>query len=220
MIDNVELVARLGVSCLLGGLIGLEREGLNRPAGFRTHVLVALGSTLIMLISIYGFRNLPGPHDPARLAAQVVSGIGFLGAGTIMKEGLSIKGLTTAASLWVVAAIGLASGAGFYVGAVATTILVYVTLVFFTRLERSYLHRDHYVRLTLVMLDTAGQLGKIGTVLGRREISMRNICTSHVDAEEDQVHVQLEVKLPHGVTLLHVLSDLGEVPGVIRVSEA
>ena len=219
MIANNELILRLVVSCVLGGLIGLEREGLNRPAGFRTHILVALGSTLIMLISIYGFSNSPGPHDPARLAAQVVSGIGFLGAGTIMKEGLSVKGLTTAASLWVVAAIGLSSGAGFYVGAVATTVLVYVTLVFFTRLERSYLHRDHYVRLTLVMLDTAGQLGKIGTVLGRREISMRNICTSHVDAEEDQVHVQLEVKLPHGVTMLHVLSDLGEVPGVIRVSE-
>lgn len=220
MIDNLELIIRLVVSCVLGGIIGLEREGLNRPAGFRTHVLVALGSTLIMLISIYGFRNEPGLHDPARLAAQVVSGIGFLGAGTIMKEGLSIKGLTTAASLWVVAAIGLASGAGFYMGAVATTILVYITLVFFIRLERSYLHRDHYMRLTVVMLDTAGQLGRIGTVLGRREISMRNICTSHHDAEEDQVHVQLEVKLPHGVTLLHVISDLTEVPGVIRVSES
>lgn len=220
MIDNVELIARLGVSCILGGLIGLEREGLNRPAGFRTHVLVALGSTLIMLISIYGFRNVSGPHDPARLAAQVVSGIGFLGAGTIMKEGLSIKGLTTAASLWVVAAIGLASGAGFYVGAVATTIFVYVTLVFFTRLERYYLHRDHYVRLTVVMLDTAGQLGKIGTVLGRREISMRNICTSHVGVEGEQVIVQLEIKLPHGVSLLHVLSDLKEVAGVVRVTES
>lgn len=219
MITDLDLVIRLIVSCFLGGLIGLEREGLNRPAGFRTHVLVAVGSTLIMLISIYGFLGVDGPHDPSRLAAQVVSGIGFLGAGTIMKEGLSIKGLTTAASLWVVAAIGLACGAGFYVGAVATTLLVYITLVFFTRIERYYLHRANYVRLNLLMSDQVGQLGRIGTTLGRRDVSVRNICTSHVHIEEGRVQVQLEVKLPNTVTLLQVITDLLEIPGMYSVDE-
>ncbi|HBL37110.1 MAG TPA: methyltransferase, partial [Firmicutes bacterium] len=107
------------VATLLGAVIGLEREQHGRPAGLRTHILVALGSCLIMLVSIYGFPSGTG-SDPARLAAQVVSGIGFLGAGTILRDGTSIRGLTTAASLWVVAGIGLAAGTGFYWAAAIT----------------------------------------------------------------------------------------------------
>jgi len=220
VISHLDLIIRLCISCVLGGFIGLEREGLNRPAGFRTHVLVTVGSTLIMLLSIYGFQDATGLHDPARLAAQVVSGIGFLGAGTIMKEGLSIKGLTTAASLWVVAAIGLAVGAGFYVGAVATTLLVYITLVFFIRIERSYLHRANYVQLNVLMTDQAGQLGRIGTALGKRGVSVRNICTSHAEVEEGRVQVQLEIKLPTAVTLLQVINDLADIPGVYSVDQS
>ena len=115
MLTQLEIVLRLILAVAAGGLIGLEREIHGRAAGFRTQILVCLGSTLIMLISIYGFEQsgVGTTRDPARLAAQVVSGIGFLGAGTILREGTSIKGLTTAASLWVVAGIGLALGAGF-----------------------------------------------------------------------------------------------------------
>lgn len=111
MIPGIEIIIRLVLSSVLGGLIGIEREVNNRPAGLRTHVLVTVGSALIMLISIDGFSNLPNRlGDPARLAAQVVSGIGFLGAGTIMRTGNNINGLTTAASLWVSAGLGLAVG--------------------------------------------------------------------------------------------------------------
>ena len=116
------MILRLIVATLFGGLIGLERESHKRPAGFRTHILVCIGSALVMMISQYAFLEFSGKlgYDPGRIAAQVISGIGFLGAGTILREGSTIKGLTTAASLWVVAGIGLAVGTGFYAsGAVA-----------------------------------------------------------------------------------------------------
>ena len=130
MIGELDTAIRLIVSCLLGGIIGYERESRNKSAGLRTHVLVCVGSCLIMILSENIYYNVQGltNADPARSAAQVVSGIGFLGAGTIMKEGLSVKGLTTAASLWVVAGVGLAVGFGYYSGALITTALVFLTL--------------------------------------------------------------------------------------------
>ena len=133
-------VMRLIAAALLGGVIGLERQQRHKSAGLRTHILVSLGSCLVMLISYKLYAGVQGltNADPARLAAQVVSGIGFLGAGTIMKEGLTIKGLTTAASLWVVAGVGLAVGAGYYVGAVTTTVLSVLALTYLPRFERLY----------------------------------------------------------------------------------
>ena len=122
-----EMILRLVLAMIFGGLIGLEREIGNRPAGFRTHTLVCMGSVLVMMTSefmldIYSSVSI----DPARLGAQVISGIGFLGAGTILKDGSRVRGLTTAASLWVVACIGLAIGVGFYWGALIATLLSYI----------------------------------------------------------------------------------------------
>ena len=115
IVSEWELLLRLVLSCILGGMIGYERQSRNKSAGLRTNVLVCLGSCLIMVLSQAIYQNVEGKTnaDPARLAAQVVSGIGFLGAGAIMKEGLTVTGLTTAACLWVVAGVGLAVGAGF-----------------------------------------------------------------------------------------------------------
>ena len=138
---NFDLVVltRLLTAAFLGGLIGLEREYFRRAAGLRTHILVAVGSTLLMLVSIRIAEIWPGPTaDPARIAAQVVTGIGFLGAGTIIREKAAVRGLTTAASIWTVAAIGLAVGIGFYFAAVATTIIVLVTLAVFSKFERRF----------------------------------------------------------------------------------
>src|SRR5690554_77862 len=112
---------------------------MGRPAGFRTHILVSVGSSLIMIISAYAFGGTAAGYDPGRIAAQVVSGIGFLGAGTIMREGANVRGLTTAASLWTVAGIGLAVGSGFYFAAIVATILVVLTLVLLNKLEWAYL---------------------------------------------------------------------------------
>lgn len=121
---------RLFIAAILGGIIGFEREHSHRPAGFRTHILVAVGSALVMFTSVFMFERYQGLTnlDPARLGAQVISGIGFLGAGTILREGFSVKGLTTAASLWATSCIGLAVGLGFYAGAFVATIVIYITL--------------------------------------------------------------------------------------------
>lgn len=137
--SNYQILARLLMATLLSGLIGFEREARGRTAGFRTHILVCLGATLIMLTSIYIFEAYKSvaSMDPARIAAQVVTGIGFLGAGTIIRSGASVRGLTTAASLWAVAGIGLAVGVGFYFGAIVTTILVFVTLEVFSKMEEA-----------------------------------------------------------------------------------
>ena len=130
----VEVVLRIVLAAALGGAIGLERELREREAGLRTHLLVSVGAALFTMVSAYAwtdwrFSNEEGVvFDPTRIAAQVVTGIGFLGAGAIIRQGLSVKGLTTAATLWVVAAIGMASGVGYYWAALVTTALVLVSL--------------------------------------------------------------------------------------------
>lgn len=142
--EDIQMIVRLGFATLSGGLIGLEREYHGKVAGFRTHALVCLGSALIMLVSIDIYEAYKGITvvDPSRIAAQVVSGIGFLGAGAIIRFPTGITGLTTAASLWVVAAIGLACGAGFFRSALITTGLVLVVLVFFGQIGRFFHWKD------------------------------------------------------------------------------
>ncbi|MGQ0606960.1 MAG: MgtC/SapB family protein [Chloroflexota bacterium] len=131
---QIELTARLVVALVLGAVIGWERELQRMPAGFRTHALVSLGAAIFTVISAYGLTG-PG-SDPTRIAAQIVSGIGFLGGGAILHYGGTVRGLTTAASLWAVAAVGMAAGAGLLVIAGVSTVLVIVALEVFQRLER------------------------------------------------------------------------------------
>jgi putative Mg2+ transporter-C (MgtC) family protein len=143
ILTDLTIVLRLLLSALLGGLVGLERELYGRAAGFRTHILVSVGSTLLMLVSIHIANVWSGSTaDPARIAAQVVTGIGFLGAGTIIRERTAVRGLTTAASIWTIAAVGLSVGVGFYYAAIVTTIIVLITLYIFSRLERKFSKRE------------------------------------------------------------------------------
>lgn len=134
MVSTLGFIIRLAVAAALGGIIGLEREYRAKEAGFRTHFLVAMGSALFMVLSMYGFGSVLtglGPqasYDPSRIASQVVTGIGFIGAGTIIFQKHVVKGLTTAAGLWVTSAIGMTCGAGMYALAVATTIMVLICL--------------------------------------------------------------------------------------------
>ena len=133
-IDQIRIIIdslfKLSLAALLGGAIGYEREQAHpsRPAGFRTHIVVSVGAALVMLTSIYLAKERGLATDVSRLSAQVISGIGFLGAGTILREGFSVKGLTTAASLWAVACIGIAVGSGFIVGGLVATVVIYLTL--------------------------------------------------------------------------------------------
>jgi putative Mg2+ transporter-C (MgtC) family protein len=137
MLNDFQIVIRLTLSVMLGGFIGLERQVHRRSAGLRTHILVSLGSCLIMLTSMYVFdiyKNT-APLDPARIAAGVITGIGFLGAGAIIRDREGVKGLTTAASLWVVAGIGLAVGCGFFFAGIFTTFLALIALFFLRFVE-------------------------------------------------------------------------------------
>lgn len=174
MMTNKEIILRLVVSAIFGGLIGMERETSNRPAGLRTHILVTIGSSLIMLISIDGFNNLSITADPARLASQVVSGIGFLGAGTILRQGNSIKGLTTAASLWVCAGIGLAIGGGYYLGALVTAIIVLFSLRSLGTFENNRSNKAHKI-LEIECIERPGLIGDVGQVLGELNATIKNI---------------------------------------------
>jgi len=157
-LELVDILLRLVVAFFLGGLVGLEREIHGRPAGLRTHILVAFGSALTMIVSIYGFAGLNLNYDPGRIAAQVVSGIGFLGAGTILREGISIKGLTTAASLWMVAAIGLAAGAGMHLIAIVSALLVLVVLYVLHPLETKFeaSRPDNELEVSVSSVDSFG----------------------------------------------------------------
>ncbi|MEA3328335.1 MAG: MgtC/SapB family protein, partial [Candidatus Omnitrophota bacterium] len=143
MLTDGQIMLRLVIAAVLSGLVGFEREIHGRAAGFRTHILVCVGAALITMVSIYIAEIYQGiaQVDPARIAAQIVTGVGFLGAGTILRFKASVRGLTTAASLWTVAGIGLALGCGFYQGAMGTTAIVLITLLFFGRMERKILKK-------------------------------------------------------------------------------
>ena len=149
--SNTEMVIRLLVAAALGSLIGFERERLLWAAGIRTHMLVCVGSCLIMIVSQYGFSNILSQQnvvlDPSRIAAQVVSGIGFLGAGAILARGEIVRGLTTAASIWTVAAVGLAVGGGLYLAASTSTVIILIILAGIKPIEEAYRSRNQSCQL-------------------------------------------------------------------------
>lgn len=217
MISNSDIVLRIVLACILGGLVGMERESLNRPAGFRTHILVCLGSTIVMLTGIFLLYNYKDYTnlDPARLGAQVISGIGFLGAGTILREGLTVKGLTTAASLWAVACIGLTIGSGFYLAAILSTIFVLITLLFFSNFEKYISKKRNELLIKVITLNKPGQIGKIGTELGKMNISITNISLQNID--ETKVAVILTLKIPRGMISSNVLERISKLDGISSV---
>ncbi|MGH2996443.1 MAG: MgtC/SapB family protein [Gaiellaceae bacterium] len=161
----IEVLVRVALAGALGGAIGLERELRERGAGLRTHMLVAVGSALFTIVSAYGWRDFHFStasgvvFDPTRIAAQIVTGIGFLGAGAIIRQGLSVRGLTTAATLWAVAAIGLAAGSGYYSAAVITTIVVLVALWPLRIAAQNLLARFHPAHGQLIVELRAGETG-------------------------------------------------------------
>ncbi|RQD78107.1 MAG: MgtC/SapB family protein [Candidatus Syntrophonatronum acetioxidans] len=185
MLSHGELILRLVLAALLGGLVGFERERHSRPAGFRTHILVCVGCSLVMLISTYAFSGELGEigsgADPSRIASHAISGIGFLGAGTILRHGNTIRGLTTAASLWVVAVIGLAIGSGFYMGALVTTFILLTSLYTLKGVENYLAKKQRLRSLSIMAVDKPGLLGRIGAVFGRLGINITNVDMS--DAE-------------------------------------
>lgn len=190
----VEVILRLLTATLLGGLIGMERENRNRAAGFRTHILVSIGSALVMVTSEYIFNMYKGTTnlDPARLGAQVISGIGFLGAGTIIKEGPNVKGLTTAATLWAVSCVGIVAGAGFYEAAVLGTVMIYLTLGLLGKLEGA-LSKDNTVVLSLNLDRQQGQFVKVNSLIRDAKAKVRKM--EIITQDEDKAYLQMIVQM-------------------------
>ncbi len=206
-----EMGLRLLLSALLAGVIGYERQASQKAAGLRTHILVCIGSCLIMILSIKLYKNVEGMTnaDPARLAAQVVSGIGFLGAGSIMKEGPNIKGLTTAASLWVVSGVGLAVGCGYYMGALMSTALVFLTLTILHRIEKH--HHGKLLSIAVMAIDSPGQIGNITSLLGRHGVRIKDI---RIEQNEERMIMHLLLEAPEKLSYNDMSGELAEIPGV------
>ncbi len=182
---TLDTFIKLGFAAVLGGLIGFEREHSHRPAGFRTHILVSVGSALVMLTSTFIFAYYKGQTnmDPARLGAQVISGIGFLGAGTILREGFSVKGLTTAASLWAVSCIGLAVGVGYFSGAFIATAFIYITLNVLKKINIKS-KRDRTINIEVKELSSFAM--SIGDVVTNCGAMLRTLEIANAVASEDR----------------------------------
>lgn len=221
MTSNFEILIRLAMACLLGGLIGIERERNRHPAGLRTHILVCVGATLVMLCNIFIFEKYKGLTniDPARLGAQVISGIGFLGAGTIIKEGLSIRGLTTAASLWAVACLGIAIGLGFYVGAILTTSFVLIILIIFSKFEYLFYGKSGKTLILVKIQNKDGKLDLINSKLREFEMYYSNISVE--PADDDFVSVRIKAVANKNVSSTKLLEELYKIDGInfVQVSD-
>lgn len=217
---NFALIGRLAMSCILGGIIGYERESKSKSAGLRTNVLVCLGSCLIMILSqdIYGDVEGKTNADPARLAAQVVSGIGFLGAGAIMKEGLNVTGLTTAACLWVVAGVGLAVGAGNYSEAIATTVFVFIVLAVLARMD-SFLAIDKHISAQLLINDEQDTLPIIFEKMKHHKVKIKKVKLKETDksAHKEQAILLLEMINTQNVNESILIADLHSIDAVLDV---
>ena len=214
------VLLRLSVAAVLGGAIGMERELRERQAGLRTHLVVCVGSALFTLVSAYGFHEflVSGGSlvrtDPTRIAAQIVSGIGFLGAGAIIRQGLSVKGLTTAATLWLVAAIGMAAGAGYYSAALFATAGALLTLgplrIVAYKIVRRY--RPEVDRL-LVEIPAGGSPGAVLEAIERRG---GRVVSLEIAQEGDRRSIAVDVEL-RGIDAPLVVADVGEIDGVLEV---
>lgn len=205
------VIIRLVVAFALGGLVGYQREKAERPAGFRTHVLVALGAAVFTLISIAPFAGSRGMADPSRIASQVVVGIGFIGAGAIIQQGDIIMGLTTAASLWVTAAIGVAAGGGYYILAGISTVLVYLTLEVFKLIEKKVAPSVEHGVLYVLIKNGRNQLNEIEKLLEETEIRSKNF---ELSKEKGLSEYRFYVELPAAISTEDLITDALKIEGV------
>ncbi len=220
MISFQTILLRLGVALLLGAAIGLERELRDHEAGMRTLALVSLGSALFTVVSAFGFLDLLGiPHltlDPTRIASYIVAGIGFLGAGTIFlsRNVERVKGLTTAATIWVVAAVGLACGAGLLLEAVVTTVMVLIVLVILHLVEQALFHRhlssDHHLQIETSSI-TGQFIASVYSIFARHNLTIDKL---HVHPGQEFETIGLLCSISNTTKLAQVVSELRALPGV------
>ncbi|SEU00254.1 putative Mg2+ transporter-C (MgtC) family protein [Salinibacillus kushneri] len=196
--EHFELMTfRLILAACLCGIIGFEREIKNHSAGFRTHILVGVSACLMMLLSLYGFEQYLDKFetirfDPARIPSYVISGIGFLGAGTIMVHGMTIRGLTTAASIWTVAGLGLVIGAGMYGPALLTTIVVLLSLIFLNQFENRLAKNKKSDRKIRLILNQEAKLNNLLKIFDDFHLRIKRVEVNHKDNDERFLMVELE----------------------------
>jgi putative Mg2+ transporter-C (MgtC) family protein len=223
MLAEHQIILRLVVAAVLGSIVGIERERLNWVAGLRTHMLVCVGSALFMIVSFSGFADVLGQEhvglDPSRIAAQVVSGIGFLGAGTIVLRSKVVRGLTTAASLWTVAAVGLAVGGGLYVAAATTTGLIVLILAGIKPMERRLFQawRRQTPLLILIIDRRETSLFAIEAVLEAANLPLQRMLIKHGKGP-DEDRLQITVDRTRNTNVLSVTEQLRRIPGVREIS--
>lgn len=223
VVSDVDVALRILVALLLGGLIGMEREVSNQPAGLRTHIAVALGAALFGIISVHGFDAYVQARadsnyqvDVTRVASQVVVAVGFLGGGAILKHGGSVSGLTTAASLWVTCAVGLAAGVGSLVAATITTVALFVSLVGL-RAPREWIRRRlARVRGSVVieMASGADPSDMLTALLGLEDVTVKDLSVSH---RGDTVRIHADVVGPVGSQLASLMAPIAERDDVAEI---
>ncbi|EJZ43204.1 Mg2+ transporter-C, MgtC family [Leptospira licerasiae str. MMD4847] len=217
-IDTVTVSIRVALIILFAGAVGWNREGKNHGAGFRTHILIGLASTVLMLLSIFipEFYSVVG-GDPSRIAAQVVSGVGFLCAGAIMKFGLTVKGLNTAASIWIVSAIGLLVGAGLYYAGFLTTVATLIILVLFDLVEERYFGKYEYKVLVLDLKQKKFHRKGFKELLLRNKL--RLVSESFMqDYQSKNAQIKLTIAMPRDFDILKIVDEFRNLADVIKIS--
>lgn len=212
-------MTRILLACIFGGIIGYEREQTNRPAGLRTHLLVCVGSALTMMIGEYAFRAFGTHVDPTRIGAQVVSGIGFLGAGTIIKAGFNVRGLTTAASLWAVSCLGLACGMGYFAGAIICGITICVVLIMLKRFDSYIMGRSSSYRYRMISIkapDIRVALTAATGLFAEIGVEVRDMRFSSGKGTEPSL-IKMKVRLPNCATP-ELAQKLSSLPGIVGAS--
>jgi putative Mg2+ transporter-C (MgtC) family protein len=210
---------RIVLSMICGGIIGLERSRKNRPAGFRTYMIVCLSSALVMMTNQYIYNNFSG-SDPARLGAQVISGIGFLGAGTIMVTSRSqIKGLTSAAGLWASACLGLAIGVGFYTGAVIVALIVFIIITFFKKIDYMLTLNNRIINI-YTSFKSIEQLDKFIIFCNLSDFKVRNIeITKDTIPHEISVIAIITLEAKERINHVDVIQRLNSFEGLVHIEE-
>ncbi len=214
MIGAIQVLFRLILATILGGIVGFERERHEKAAGFRTHILVCIGSCLIMLTSMHMFDIYKGTAalDPARIAAGVVTGIGFLGAGTIIRFGATVRGLTTAASLWAIAGVGLAVGSGFYWAAIITSAIIFACLYLLTRLEAKISRKSVYDTLVVESKPDIMNLQNVKNLLSNYNTQMRDFQIRKLDNQNVVYSFDLKLLTPGQYDI--IIEDAMKLEGV------
>lgn len=213
VISEVEIIVRLLIAAAMGALIGFQRERHGQSAGLRTHMILVVGATLAMTLSINLAPLYHTTGDPARLAAQVISGIGFLGAGAILRYGASIRGLTTATSLWTLAIVGLAIGAGQYLAGIATTTILLIVLSVLDLVEKYLIHANMQIPLTVTGEEGLLNIDELRSMLMLHKLRMSNPYVSK-NLKKQHVTLRVMVTLTENTPIEPLLHSLSALPGV------